>query len=123
MQRARAGPFCCSKTKAPALPAPSLEKTASASSLLNHRYRRRPVTRLRRAHLIDDDRALEARVRRELAERLLERADDDLRARLLVALERLDRRLGSRARVQERDPAARHDALLERRARGLERVL
>ena len=40
-----------------------------------------------RADLVDDDGALEARVVRELAERLLERADDDLRARLLVALE------------------------------------
>ena len=40
------------------------------------------------ADLVDDDRALEARVVRELAERLLERADDDLRARPLVALER-----------------------------------
>ena len=46
------------------------------------------LARLRRADLVDDDRALEARVRRELAERLLERADDDLRARPLVALER-----------------------------------
>ena len=43
---------------------------------------------LGRAHLLDDDRALEARVVGELAERLLERAEDDLRARLLVALER-----------------------------------
>src|SRR5205807_6033450 len=42
---------------------------------------------LRRAHLLDDDGALEARVVRELPERLLERANDDLRTGLLVALE------------------------------------
>ena len=46
------------------------------------------LARLRRAHLLDDDRALEPRVRRELAERLLERLDDDLRTRALVTLER-----------------------------------
>ena len=37
------------------------------------------------ADLVDDDRALEARVVRELAERLLERAHDDRRTRPLVA--------------------------------------
>ena len=39
------------------------------------------------ADLLDDDRALEAGVRRELAERLLERLDDDLRTGALVTLE------------------------------------
>ena len=47
------------------------------------------LARLRRPHLVDDDRALEAGVVGELAERLLERAQDDPRARLLVALERV----------------------------------
>ena len=74
------------------------------------------------ADLVDDDRRLEARVVRELADRLLERALDDLRARLLVGdldvveLDRLDR-------VQERDTAAGDDALLERRAGRLHGVL
>ena len=82
------------------------------------------LARLRRADLVDDDRALEARVRRELAERLLERADDDLRTRPLVALERLEQTVLDRVRgVQQRDAAARHDALLEGGARGLQRVL
>src|SRR5207302_7968826 len=64
---------------------------------------------------------LEAGVVGELAERLLERADDDRRARPLVVLEAVE--LDRLDRVQERDAAARHDALLEGRAGGLERVL
>ncbi len=39
------------------------------------------------ADLVDDDGAFEAAVVRELAKRLLERAEDDLRAGLLVTLE------------------------------------
>jgi hypothetical protein len=57
-----------------------------------------------RADLVHDDRALQARVVGELAERLLERADDDLRARPLVRIAealQLDRP----SRVQERDTA------------------
>src|SRR4051812_29795133 len=74
------------------------------------------------ADVVDDDRALVAGVLRDLAERLLERADDDLRARLLVLdverveVDRLDR-------LEQRHAAARHDALLEGRAGGLQRVL
>ena len=41
---------------------------------------------LQAADLVDDDRALEARVLRDLAERLLERAADDLRAGALVGV-------------------------------------
>src|SRR5207237_2636337 len=74
-------------------------------------------------HLVDDDRALEARVRRELTERLLERAQDDQRARALVALEALADLADRIGRVQQRDAAARNDALLEGRAGGLQRVL
>src|SRR5213592_4831868 len=73
-------------------------------------------------HLVHDDRALEPCVVGELAERLLERADDDLRARALIRIVeavQLDR-LG---RVQERDTAARDDALLERGPSCLQRVL
>ena len=45
-----------------------------------------------RPDLVDDDRALEARVERELAERLLERAQDDRRTGPLVRdLERVER--------------------------------
>ena len=78
---------------------------------------------LRRADLVDDDRALEARVVGELAERLLERAEDDRRTGLLVALERLEALLRRVRRVQERDAAAGDDALLERGAGRLQGVL
>src|SRR5439155_7585049 len=55
-------------------------------------------------------------------DRLLERAGDDQRARPLVGdLEPVE--LDRWGRVQERDAAARHDALLEGRAGGLQRVL
>src|SRR4029077_13454693 len=80
--------------------------------------------RLCLSDVLDRDRALEARVRRELAKRLLERADDDLRARLLVALERGEEvHLDGVRRVDERDAAAGNLALLECRASGLESVL
>src|SRR5215471_17703521 len=49
----------------------------------------------------------------------VERAQDDGRAGLLVALERAGLRLHGVRCVQERDAAARHDALLECRAGGL----
>src|SRR4029079_1978002 len=79
---------------------------------------------LGRAHRLDDDGALEARVVGELAERLLQRAQDDLRARPLVALEALEQLdLDGVGRVQQRNAAARDDALLERRAGRLQRVL
>ena len=72
--------------------------------------------------LVDDDGALEPRVVGKLPDRLLERADDDLRARALVRiveaveLDRLDR-------VQERDAAAGDDTFLERGTCRLECVL
>src|SRR6266498_3884329 len=75
-----------------------------------------------RADLVDDDRGLEARVLRELADRLLERPDNNLRARPLVRIAeavQLDRP----RRVQERDAAAGDDALLERRPGRLDGVL
>src|SRR5215203_4100383 len=74
------------------------------------------------ADVVDDDRALVAGVLRDLAERLLERADDDLRARLLVLdLERVE--VAGVDRLEQRDAAARDDALLEGSAGGLQRVL
>src|SRR5204863_4081011 len=73
------------------------------------------------ADLVDDDRALEARVVRELADRLLERARDDGRTGPLVALERVE--LDRTDRIQERDTATGDDTLLERGASRLERVL
>jgi predicted signal transduction protein with EAL and GGDEF domain len=57
----------------------------------------------------------------QLADRLLERAADDHRAGLLVALEGVD--VDGSGRVQQRDAAARDDALLERRAGRLDGVL
>src|SRR3954463_3327982 len=77
---------------------------------------------LRLAHVVDHDGALEARVLGDLAERLLERTQDDAGARaLVVVLVRvgLDRVGGA----QERDAAAGDDALLEGRAGRLEGVL
>src|SRR5256885_1476600 len=81
------------------------------------------LARLRRAHGVDHVRALETCVRRELTERLLERAQDDLRARPLVALELLADLPDSVGRVQQRNAAAGDDAFLERRAGRLKGVL
>src|SRR5205814_3073142 len=70
--------------------------------------------RLRAAHLLDDDGALEARIRGQLAERLLERLEDDLRASPLVALEVAEHLLADCIRrVDERDAAARNLTLFE----------
>src|SRR5215211_975480 len=73
-------------------------------------------------HLVDHDRALEAGVLRDLAERLLERAQDDPRAGLLV-VDVDDVEVDRLGRLEQRDAAARHDALLEGGAGGLQRVL
>src|SRR6266508_3661483 len=73
-------------------------------------------------NVVDDDGALEPAVVGELAERLLERAQDDRRARPLVRdLERVE--LDRLGRVQERDAAAGDDTLLECRACGLKSIL
>src|SRR4051794_35245039 len=72
--------------------------------------------------IVDHDRALEAGVLRDLTERLLERAQDDAGAGLLV-LDRERVEVDGLGRLQQRDAAARHDALLEGRAGGLQRVL
>src|SRR5581483_2768453 len=70
------------------------------------------------------DRALEARVGRELPERLLERAEDDLRTRLLVTLEGAEHLVADRVRgVDERDAATGDLTLLEGRTSSLQRVL
>src|SRR5204863_6821666 len=64
----------------------------------------------------------EPRVVGDLTNRLLERPPDDLRAGALIVVVvavGLDRLLG----VQERDPAARDDALLERRPGRLQRII
>src|SRR5579859_6287892 len=74
-------------------------------------------------NLRDDDGALEPAVVGELADRLLERLEDDRRARPLVALDRLDGLLDRVGSVQQRDATARHDALLEGRAGGLQGIL
>src|SRR4051812_17324839 len=73
------------------------------------------------ADLVDDDRALEARVVGELSHRLLERAQDDRDTRPLVTLERVE--LDRVDRVHERDTATGDDTLLERSASRLECVL
>src|SRR5579863_5993249 len=80
------------------------------------------VVLLRLADVVDDDRALEAGVLRDLTERLLQRAEDDLRAGLLVGVaDGLDVEglLGD----QQSGATARDDALLEGGAGGLQRVL
>src|SRR3954464_3104414 len=73
------------------------------------------------ADVVDDDRALEAGVVRDLAQRLLERAEHDAGAGALVVLVRVG--VDRARRAQERDAAAGHDALLERRAGRLQGVL
>src|SRR3954454_7357526 len=76
---------------------------------------------LRLADVVDDDRALQTGVVSDLTQRLLERAQDDLRARRLVVLEVVELQLA--CRLQQCDAAARDDALLEGSAGGLKRVL
>src|SRR5581483_1482590 len=71
--------------------------------------------------LVDHHRALDAAVCGNLPQRLLDGAADDVDAVLLVALEL--ERLERRQRAQERHAAARHDALFDRRARRVQRVL
>src|SRR5881409_2128847 len=71
--------------------------------------------------LLDHDAALEARVLDDLADRLLERPLDDLRAYLLVALDLQP--VDGLGRAEQRDAAARYDALLHRRAGRIERIL
>src|SRR4051812_19286609 len=73
------------------------------------------------ADVVDDDRALEAGVLRDLAERLLERAKDDAGAGALVIVVGIG--VDGAGRAQERDAAAGNDAFLERRAGRLEGVL
>src|SRR6185295_19086065 len=79
------------------------------------------VLLLRLPDLGHDDRALGARVLGDGPDGLLERAPNDLDADLLVlgAPDALERALGP----QQRDAAARHDALFDRRAGGMQRVL
>src|SRR6266567_1929472 len=73
-------------------------------------------------HLAHDDRALGPRVLHDDPDRLLERAADDLDAGLLVGIAAPDLLEGLPA-PQERDAAARHDALLDRGAGRVQRVL
>src|SRR5690606_36366372 len=74
------------------------------------------------ADTLDHDRALEASVLRDLPERLLERAQHDLHAGLLVAILELEV-LQPLLDAHERDAAARNDALLDSRTGGVQRVL
>src|SRR3954468_6182970 len=73
-------------------------------------------------HLVDHDRALEAGVLGDLAERLLERAQDDAHAGLLI-VDAGGVDVDGRGGFEQGDAAAGHDALLERRAGRLEGVL
>src|SRR3954471_7672126 len=72
-------------------------------------------------HLLQHDASFEARVPHDAAERLLDRAADDLHADALVALEleAFERLLAA----DERDAAARDDALFHRGAGGVQRIL
>src|SRR6185503_3252284 len=71
--------------------------------------------------LVHHDRAFHAAVLRDLTQRLLDRAADDVDAELLLRrdLELLERR----QRADERHAAARDDALFDGRARRVQRVL
>src|SRR6266511_2387021 len=70
---------------------------------------------------VDDDRAFQARVVGELADRLLQRANDDSCSGALVAFVSVE--LNRFDGVQERHAASGDDTLLERGASRLERVL
>ena len=73
-------------------------------------------------HLADHDRAFDAGILGDLADRRFERLGHDVDAGLdvgIVRLQRIDGLLGA----QQRDAAARHDAFLDRRAGGIERVI
>src|SRR4051812_34069935 len=74
------------------------------------------------ADLVDDDRALEAAVLGDLTQRLLERAQDDAHAGLLV-VDAGGVEVDGLGGLQQGDAAAGHDALLERRAGRLQGVL
>src|SRR5688500_13173587 len=77
---------------------------------------------LRGANLLDDDRAFTAGVRDDDADRLLDRATDDLDADLLVGileLEAFERALGA----DQGDNTAGDDSLYDRGARGVQRIL
>jgi hypothetical protein len=74
------------------------------------------------AHVVDDDRALETGVVRDLAKRLFEGSQRDLRAGLVFLLLEPVESDGVRS-LQQRDAAAGDDALFERRAGRLQRVL
>src|SRR5690606_12348113 len=71
---------------------------------------------------LDHDRAIQARVLRDLAQRLLERTQHDLRADLLVRILELEV-LEPLLDTHERDAATRDNALLDRSTRGVQRVL
>ena len=69
------------------------------------------------ADRLDDDRAVLAGVRGDAAQRLFERAAQDVDAGLDVAFS-LDCRRAPEMRVDQRDAAARDDAFLDRGAGG-----
>src|SRR4029077_13443061 len=71
--------------------------------------------------LRDDDRALDARVARDLAQRLLERAAHDVDAVAAVVIER--QLVERRDRAAQRDAATGDDALFHGRASRVHRVL
>src|SRR5581483_9797692 len=82
------------------------------------------VRRREALDLLDDDAAVLARVRRDLTERILEDAEDDPRAELLVVIGERALDLGDRGDgADRRDAAARDDAFLDGRARRVESVL
>src|SRR5450432_2415889 len=70
--------------------------------------------------LLDDDRAVDAGVVRDLAQRLLARAADDVDPVLAIVVEL--HALERRERADERDAAPGDDALFDGRARGVQRV-
>src|SRR6478736_181954 len=74
---------------------------------------------LARLDFLNDERAFLARVIRELAGWLFDGPAHDLHANLLVAFKALDV-IERFLRANERDATARHDAFLNRRARGMQ---
>ena len=75
------------------------------------------------AHLVGDDAAVDAAVVGDLPQRGVEHAGDDVDADLLVALGASSGRLDGLLAPQQGDAAAGQDAFLDRRPRGVQRVL
>ena len=73
--------------------------------------------------LLDDDRAIDARVGGNLAQRFLDSATDDRCTDLLIALQRLDERVDGNRGANQRHTASGDDAFFDGRAGRVQSIL